>query len=246
MALRHWSTRRRPFILIVSNLYYTFTATSNATTLQFTDRSLFPAANDFDMDNVRVYAVTGGNDMLIGGAGNDQLYGGGGNDTLDGGAGVDYLDGGAGIDTVTYANSTAGVTVNLGINTQTSAGDASSDWIANIENVIGTAFADTLTGNSSNNTLDGGAGDDTFVASGGIDTIIGGAGNDVLILSGNRSNYTITNASGTITITDLRNNAPGRSRDRHGRGDIPLRRRGHVQQQRRDCHFDCCTHRRDV
>ncbi len=187
---------------------YTFTATSNATTLQFTDRSLFPAANDFDMDNVRVYSVTGGNDTLIGGAGNDQLYGGGGNDLLDGGVGGDYLDGGAGTDTATYSNSTAGVTVNLTTNLQTSTGDASGDWLANFENVIGSAFADTLTGNSSNNTLDGGAGDDTFAASGGVDTIIGGAGNDVLVLSGNRSNYSITNASGTITITDLRNNAP--------------------------------------
>jgi hypothetical protein len=96
----------------------------------------------------------------------------------------------------------------LGSILQTSTGDASGDWLANVENVIGSAFADVFTGNSSNNTLDGGAGDDTFVASGGVDTIIGGAGTDILVLSGNRSNYSITNASGTITITDLRNNAP--------------------------------------
>ncbi len=187
---------------------YTFTAISDSTVIRFTDGTLYPAGSDLDLDNVRVYASTGGNDTLIGGAGNDSLYGGGGNDTLDGGAGADYLDGGAGTDTVTYANSNAGVTVNLGINFQTSGGHASGDWIANVENVIGSAFADTLTGNSSNNTLDGGASDDTFIASGGIDTIIGGVGNDVLVLSGNRSQYAITNASGTFTITDLRNNAP--------------------------------------
>jgi choice-of-anchor C domain-containing protein len=187
---------------------YSFTATSDSTTLQFTDRSLLPAGADLDFDNVRVYASTGGNDTLIGGAGNDSLYGGGGNDTLDGGAGSDYIDGGAGTDIVTYANSSAGVTVNLGINFQTSTGDASGDWIANVENVTGSGLADTLTGNSSNNTIDGGAGDDVIFASGGTDTIIGGTGNDVLVLSGNRSNYSITNNAGTFTIIDLRTNTP--------------------------------------
>ncbi len=81
---------------------------------------------------------------MIAGAGNDSLYGGGGNDTLDGGAGSDTLDGGAGTDTVSYANSSAGVTVNLGINFQTSTGDASGDWISNVENLTGSAFADTF------------------------------------------------------------------------------------------------------
>jgi choice-of-anchor C domain-containing protein len=80
---------------------YTFTATSNATTLQFTDRTLFTTNADLDFDNVRVYASTGGIDNLIGGDGNDSLYGGGGNDTLDGGVGSDYIDGSAGTDTVT-------------------------------------------------------------------------------------------------------------------------------------------------
>ncbi|MFN7890247.1 MAG: DUF4347 domain-containing protein, partial [Pirellula sp.] len=187
---------------------YTFTATSNATTLLFTDRSLFPTNADLDFDNVRVYASSGGNDTLIGGAGNDSLYGGGGNDTLDGGVGSDYIDGGAGTDTVTYANSTAGVTVNLGVNFQTSTGDASGDWIANVENVTGSAFTDTMYGNSGNNTLDGGAGDDIIFASGGIDTIIGGTGTDVLVLSGNRANYSITNNSGTYTVIDTRTSSP--------------------------------------
>jgi choice-of-anchor C domain-containing protein len=188
---------------------YTFTATSSSTTLRFTDRTvLMPTDSDLDFDNVRVYLTTGGNDALIGGAGSDSIFGGGGNDTIDGGAGSDFIDGGAGTDTATYSNSTAGVTVNLGINLQTSTGEASGDWIANVENVTGSAFADNLYGNSSNNVIDGGAGDDVIRASGGIDTIAGGAGTDVLILSGNRSNYTITNNSGTYTITDLRTNSP--------------------------------------
>ncbi len=38
---------------------FSFTATSSSTTLQFADRSLFPAGSDLDFDNVRVYASTG-------------------------------------------------------------------------------------------------------------------------------------------------------------------------------------------
>ncbi len=187
---------------------FSFTATSITTTLQFTDRSLFPAGADLDFDNVRVYASTGGNDTLIGGAGADSLFGGGGNDTLDGGAGSDFIDGGAGADTVTYANSSAGVTVNLGINSQTSSGDASGDWIANIENVTGSGLADTLTGNSSNNTIDGGAGDDVIYVSGGSDTIVGGTGTDVVVFTGDRASYSITNNAGTYTVVDLRIASP--------------------------------------
>ena len=42
------------------------------------------------------------------------LFGGSGDDTLEGGAGRDYLHGGFGNDTATYANSRAGVAVNIG------------------------------------------------------------------------------------------------------------------------------------
>ncbi len=84
----------------------------------------------------------------------------------------------------------------------------SGDRIANVENIIGSAFADNLRGNSGNNVINAGAGDDTIHATAGNDTIIGGAGNDVLILSGNRSHYAVTNNAGTLTITDLRNDAP--------------------------------------
>ncbi|HBJ36744.1 MAG TPA: hypothetical protein DDZ51_18710, partial [Planctomycetaceae bacterium] len=187
---------------------YTFTATSDTTTLRFTDATLYPANSDLDFDNVRVYAVTGGNDTLIAGAGSNALYGGGGDDLLISGPGANYLDGGAGVDTVSYANSTAGVTVNLGINRQTSGGFASGDWITNVENIIGSAFDDVLRGDDGNNVINAGAGNDIIFASGGNDTIIGGAGTDVYVLTGNRSHYTVTNNSGTFTIIDNRAGSP--------------------------------------
>jgi Ca2+-binding RTX toxin-like protein len=120
-----------------------------------------------------------GNDVLDGGLGNDTLNGGDGNDTLIGGAGGDILIGGAGIDTVSYANATIGVTLDLATAGVTN--DAAGDTYSGIENVIGTAFGDIITGTATANTIDGGNGDDLLFGMGGSDTILGGAGNDHLV-----------------------------------------------------------------
>lgn len=107
----------------------------------------------------------------IGGGGGDILTGGGGNDLLDGRLGADKLTGGGGIDTATYQSSTVGVTVDLSLLTgQVSAGDASGDILASIENLRGSIHADVLTGNGGANVLIGGLGADTLDGGGGIDT----------------------------------------------------------------------------
>ena len=90
-----------------------------------------------------------------------------GDDTLLSSAGADRLDGGEGTDTASYADSpntdddtAKGVTVNL--KTGVSEGDdAEGDTLVGIENLIGSAFVDTLTGDDKDNTLEGGAGADT-------------------------------------------------------------------------------------
>jgi Ca2+-binding RTX toxin-like protein len=51
--------------------------------------------------------------VIEGSGGNDTLHGGAGDDTLDGGGGHEMLNGGEGIDTVSYANETNPVMVNL-------------------------------------------------------------------------------------------------------------------------------------
>ncbi|MGB7511156.1 MAG: hypothetical protein WBP54_07690, partial [Pelodictyon phaeoclathratiforme] len=62
-----------------------------------------------------------------------------------------------------------------------------------IENVKGTAYDDTLTGNSLDNHIDGGAGDDILKGLVGNDTIDGGiGGNDVAVFTGVIGDYTIT------------------------------------------------------
>jgi Ca2+-binding RTX toxin-like protein len=130
----------------------------------------------------------GGDDSLFGNTGNDTIFGGSGNDTIEGGAGADSLDGGDGIDTLSYANSAAGVIVNLRRNTATN-GDAQGDIIGGFENIVGSAHVDQLFGDQNGNTIHGGDGDDFWIiGNGGQDALFGGAGNDELG-AGNRSDH---------------------------------------------------------
>jgi Ca2+-binding RTX toxin-like protein len=131
---------------------------------------------DAGSENDQVFGEAG-NDSLYGGAGADSLDGGDGNDTLEGAAGADTLTGGAGIDTASYAGSAAGVSVNLATGV-VSGGDAAGDTFSSIEQVLGSALADTLTGNANANTLWGMGGGDVLTGGGGGDALKGGAGND--------------------------------------------------------------------
>jgi len=136
-------------------------------------------------------STSGGNDFALGGTGNDTINGGADNDTIEGGSGADSLDGGTGNDTLCYASSSSGVTVNLNSNTA-SGGDATGDTIINFENMIGSAFADKLDGNSGANIIDGGAGNDTLAGGVGNDTITGGTGADIFRTSSGTQTDRIT------------------------------------------------------
>jgi hypothetical protein len=129
----------------VENLTYIGTSTFNGT------------------GNAENNVITGaGNDVLRGGAGDDTLIGGVGNDSLFGGAGADNFQGGAGNDTVSYADSTSAVTINLktGIHT----GFAAGDTFNGIEVIAGSGQAgDRIAGDAGANNLDGGAGGGDFI-----------------------------------------------------------------------------------
>ena len=114
---------------------------------------------------------------VIGSRGNDTLTGDGGDNFLAGNSGNDTLDGGGGIDTAVYFYNAAGATVNLATG-MASDGNGGTDTLSNIENVRGSRFADTLTGNGGSNRLDGADGDDTLDGGGGDDTLVGGTGED--------------------------------------------------------------------
>lgn len=135
--------------------------------------------------------------VLTGAAGNDTLKGGAGNDTLIGGAGADRLDGGAGNDFVSYAGSTAAVTVRLW--TTGEGGDAQGDTYVDVEGVVGSSHADVIYGQDHvGETLRGEGGNDQLIGGGGDDTLEGGAGND--FLDGGSGNDTLRGGEGDDTL----------------------------------------------
>jgi Ca2+-binding RTX toxin-like protein len=141
-------------------------------------------------------------DILTGDNNDNILFGRGGRDTLNGGGGNDilfafdsptstfeFLNGGFGIDTADYRFADTAVTAVLG----TSAADGTNgfatfgfttDIYNSIENLSGSSFADTLTGNHANNVIDGRGGDDTMSGGdGGINTFVfhRGDGRDTIL-----------------------------------------------------------------
>ena len=126
---------------------------------------------------------------VIGSDHTDFIFGTDGNNTFEGGKGADFILGRDGIDAVSYQASDEGVHVNLsGLGNQDDAGggglggDAEGDRLDNIENLIGSNYADTLIGDQEGNVLNGSAGNDTLEGRGGANTLIGGSGNDIFVL----------------------------------------------------------------
>lgn len=155
-----------------------------------------------------------GDDVLSGGDGADTLIGLFGSDTLEGGAGADTISGVQGTDTASYSSSNAAVTVNIETGAA-SGGHAQGDVLSSIENLIGSAFADTLTGDSNDNVLTGGAGSDILSGRDGGDTLEGGAGGDRL--DGGLGSDTATYASsGAGVVIDLMTGSVGGG---HATGD---------------------------
>ncbi len=119
-------------------------------------------------------------DVLRGLGGDDMLFGGSGNDRLNGGPGADTLIGGPGIDTADYSSSAAGVSVSL-LSGLGSGGDAQKDTLGGIENIVGSAQVDILTGDGGANAIDGQAGNDRLNGGTGSDTLAGGPGADTFV-----------------------------------------------------------------
>lgn len=150
---------------------------------------------------------------LYGGKGDDTLLGGdSSDDILTGGSGNDFLDGGGkfGSDTASYSDATSAVTVNLVTGTAT--GGAGKDTLIDIENIFGSSYADTLTGDGNLNQLDGGAGNDALSGGGGNDILNGDAGNDNLNggagddwLNGGIGNDTLNGGAGGFDTADYSN-----------------------------------------
>jgi Ca2+-binding RTX toxin-like protein len=199
-----------------------------------------------------------GNDSLDGGDGNDQLYAGdpnsaggsSGTDILNGGAGDDTLylglgsataNGGTGSDTANYSAATGGVRVNLSLTgSQSVGGGMGTNTLTSVENLTGSNYNDTLTGDAGNNsinggngddslnggagndylldwsgtnTLVGGDGDDTLLSWGGTNTLSGGIGNDVFELSADKSTADGGDGNDTFKVRNGSNTVTGGAGD---------------------------------
>jgi Ca2+-binding RTX toxin-like protein len=104
-------------------------------------------------------------DALVGEGGNDTLSGGGGNDFVIGGPGNDTFNGGTGFDLASYFFAPSGVQADLTVGTAT--GGEGTDTLTGIDDLEGSPFDDTLTGNSGENFFFPGDGDDTVNGGGG-------------------------------------------------------------------------------
>ncbi|WP_309973086.1 VCBS domain-containing protein [Variovorax guangxiensis] len=140
-------------------------------------------------------------DTITGSTSNDIIRGGAGNDTLDGAGGtgdlLDFSDGTAGL-TFTLTQSSSATNFNA------SAAGLGTDSYRNFEGVIGTAFADTLTGSASNDQLRGGGGNDVINGLAGEDRIVGGAGADHLTGGADNDTFVFDSAPNAVdTITDF-------------------------------------------
>lgn len=158
-------------------------------------------------DNV-IYAHSGNDISLYGGAGNDTIYGGLGNDTIQVSADNDYIDGEGDVDTVNYNNiaivaSGIWVDLNNSASTNVTIAGVGKDRLVNIEAITGTNYDDVLLGKNTNwNTLSGGLGNDTiYGGSGGVNILVDGGSDtagDTLTF-----NYDATHRASSAVTVDL-------------------------------------------
>lgn len=133
-------------------------------------------------DHVEVLVLTGmGHLSAHGNAADNLLVGNGGNNLLNGQGGQDVAS---------YAQAGRGVQVSLAIAGWQATG-AGNDRLLSIENLVGSRFADRLSGNGAANRLDGGR---------GIDTLIGGLGDDIYVVDRPGDRVTEGAVAGTDTV----------------------------------------------
>ncbi len=145
------------------------------------------------------------NDILSGNSADNTIDGGSGNDVIDGGAGNDVLIGGAGTDQLSYASATAGVTVNLTTTTAQNTVGAGTDTISGFEDIFGSAFNDTLTGDGSSNTIEGGLGNDILNGGAGTDTVSYASATSAVTVSLATTAAQNTIGAGTDTLSNFEN-----------------------------------------
>jgi Ca2+-binding RTX toxin-like protein len=152
--------------------------------------TVFASCNYGIAADVETLVMQGSGDFQ--GYGNNQantLYGNAGNNLINGAGGADTMIGGAGNDTYFVDNAGDGVVENPGEGTDAVFSTVAYGLTANVETLvlqgadnitgIGNALANSMFGNTGNNTLDGG---------GAADVITGNAGNDTFVFRQGQGN----------------------------------------------------------
>ena len=148
-----------------------------------------PASDSTDVEGIENIIGSEHEDTLTGDDRDNIIEGGPENDDLNGGtSNANEVNG----DTVSYRSSDEGVIVSLVSGATLQGGHADDDTISNFENIIGSRYVDTLTGDSGNNIIEG---------LGGGDTLDGGtAGTNTLSYASSPSGVTVDlNASSEDT-----------------------------------------------
>ncbi|MEG3166463.1 choice-of-anchor L domain-containing protein [Sphingomonas sp. PB2P19] len=140
-----------------------------------------------------IFDAGSGNDTLDGGGGTDSVLAGDGDDYVYGRGDGDLLDGSNGLNTLSYELATVSVNVDLGLTEKDDDFSNAPDrivmrvqatnafrGISTFANLTGSAFADTLSGDVTDNHILGGAGADSIDGWGGFDHLVGGAGADTI------------------------------------------------------------------
>jgi Ca2+-binding RTX toxin-like protein len=121
----------------------------------------------------------GGDDIVRAAASGVAMNGGDGDDVLVSGSGSDFFNGGAGTDRIDYGAYATAVAVTLTPPPASQSGLGPNwDVLISVENVAGSAHADSLTGDGGANMLAGRGGDDSLDGRGGSDLLDGGSGAD--------------------------------------------------------------------
>jgi Ca2+-binding RTX toxin-like protein len=178
-------------------------------TLQGVENLIGSNFNDVLTGNALTNLIEGGagNDVITGGHNNDKLYGGAGDDLflVEWSYTGDLYDGGEGVDTFSADVATLDAyaqEIDLATGTNNW-----QDTFVNIENLIGGANNDKLSGTDGvnsfwgrggNDVLDGRGGDDKLYGEAGDDTVKGGDGND--LVDGGAGNDLLAGGLGADTL----------------------------------------------
>ncbi len=137
--------------------------------------TMVAGATTLNMTGWQFNTWSGGTDLIT-------VNGSTGNDTILVSSQHTIFDGAGGIDTVDYSNWGGGFTLTLNGSTAANANWTSGvyDTFRNVENVIGSTDADTITGDGLNNYLGGAGGNDILSGAAGDDTLDGGIGADTM------------------------------------------------------------------